>query len=67
MTAHPTLIEALRQAVSNAGQPESLYRRLESWLDALSTGSTDLTKDREDTRTRMQDLIDAIKVGEGDQ
>jgi len=67
MTAHPKLKEALQKAVENAGQSESLYHRLESWLDALSTGTTHLTKEREDTRSRMQDLIDTIKVVEGDQ
>ncbi len=53
MPAHTTLRDALRQAVEASGQPESVYRRLEAWLDALSNGSTELTKDREGTLSRM--------------
>lgn len=61
MTAHPTLKDALHEAVAAAGQSDAVARRLEAWLDALSSGSLDLTKDREETITRMNDVLDAIQ------
>ncbi len=67
MTSHPKIQDALRAAIQAAGQPESLYHRLEAWLNALRSGSADISRDREDTLSRLQDVLNAVHLHEDEQ
>ncbi len=64
MSAHETLKTTLADAVTTAGQPPSVTKRLTAWLDDLSKGATDLTEDWEDTEKRLETVIDAIVAPE---
>ena len=50
---------AITAAVRNAGQSDSLAKRLVAWLTELSEGSTTLQK-KADVRTRFENLCAAI-------
>ena len=60
MTTHPILLESIRQAVKAAGQPEAVARRLEAWLNALSSGSEAPDADNASTRSRIEEVLNAI-------
>jgi hypothetical protein len=67
MTSHPTIQDALRAAIKAAGQPESLYHRLEAWLNALRSGRVEIARDREDTLSRLQEVLNTIHLTEDEQ
>jgi alkanesulfonate monooxygenase SsuD/methylene tetrahydromethanopterin reductase-like flavin-dependent oxidoreductase (luciferase family) len=62
MTLHPALKDALKNAVTRAGQPESVAKRLEAWLDKLSDGSTHIIEEPDETRSRLSQILDAISI-----
>jgi hypothetical protein len=56
-----SVIVALKQAVANANQPKNVAEGLIAWLDAIATGSADITFNS-DAATRIAYLIDQIQL-----
>lgn len=42
MSVDRRITEAIEEAVADAGQPESLARRLIAWFEAVATGNEDI-------------------------
>lgn len=42
MTLDTRIIKAIEEAVKEAGQPETLARRLLAWFDAVTSGNEDI-------------------------
>lgn len=42
MSVDPKIIEAIDSAVSEAGQPPTLSRRISAWLEAITSGNEDV-------------------------
>ena len=47
--------DAIRQAVSEAGQPETLARRFTAWIEAVTSGNEDI-HDQEAAFRRLEDI-----------
>lgn len=42
MSVDPKIVEAVDSAVSEAGQPATLARRINAWLEAITSGNEDV-------------------------
>jgi hypothetical protein len=55
------VVEALKAAAVQIGQPVEVAQRLVAWLDALAKGNTTMDDSDESTQ-RISDLLDLVRT-----
>jgi hypothetical protein len=65
LSLDPKIVEAIRSATDEAGQPAALSRRLIAWLEAVAEESEDIN-DIATTDRRLELLYEAVALGEID-
>jgi hypothetical protein len=65
LSLDPKIVEALRTATSEAGQPPALARRLVAWLEAVADGNEDIN-DIAATDRRLEIAYEAVAAHDGD-
>jgi hypothetical protein len=63
MPLDPRIRVAIREAVSDAGQPPELATKLSAWLESLASGNTSL-EDRDDTARHLELLYEVTLATE---
>jgi len=61
MTLDPRITQAINEAVEEAGQPETLARRLIAWFEAVTSGNEDINDDATAAR-HLEVLFDGTVV-----
>ncbi len=61
MTLDTRIIQAIEEAVKEAGQPETLARRLLAWFEAVTSGNEDIN-DQAATVRHLEVLFDGAVV-----
>ena len=59
------IVEAIKSATSEAGQPTALSRRLVAWLEAVAEESEDIN-DVAATDRRLELIYEAVALGESE-
>lgn len=62
MSLDPKIVEAVKTAAEEAGQPPALARRLTAWLEAVADESEDIN-DVAVTDRRLEIIYDAVALG----
>lgn len=62
MSLDPKILEAVKSAAEEAGQPPALARRLVAWLEAVADESEDIN-DVAATDRRLEIIYDAVALG----
>lgn len=65
MSVDPKLAAAVREAVSNAGQSESLARKLNAWLSAVADGNEDIN-DQSQADRHLEFIYAEVALGDED-
>lgn len=65
MSLDPKIVEAIKSAASEAGQPAALSRRLVAWLEAVAEESEDIN-DVAATDRRLELIYEAVALGESE-
>lgn len=63
MTLDSRITEAINEAVEEAGQPETLARRLIAWFEAVTSGNEDIN-DPASTARHLEVLFEGTIVDE---
>ena len=63
MTIDARITQAIREAVEEAGQPESLAQSLIAWFDAIATGNGD-SDHAATARHHLKELFQSTKVND---
>lgn len=63
MSLDPKIVEAIKSATSDAGQPSALSRRLVAWLEAVADESEDIN-DVAATDRRLELIYEAVALGD---
>lgn len=63
MTLDPRITRAINEAVQEAGQPDTLARRLIAWFEAVTSGNEDINDDA--TAARHLEVLFEGTVVEG--
>lgn len=61
MTLDPRITQAINEAVKEAGQPDTLARRLIAWFEAVTSGNEDINDDATAAR-HLEVLFDGTVV-----
>lgn len=65
MSLDPKIVEAIKSATGEAGQPVALSRRLVAWLEAVAEESEDIN-DVAATDRRLELIYEAVALGESE-
>ena len=65
MSLDPKIVEAVKTASAEAGQPPSLARRIIAWLEAVADESEDIN-DIAATDRRLELIYEAVSLGADD-
>ena len=63
MSLDPKIVEAVKAAAEECGQPPALARRLLAWLEAVADESEDIN-DFATTDRRLEVIYEAVSLGE---
>ncbi len=66
MTIDARITQAINESVKEAGQPETLARRLIAWFEAVTSGNEDIN-DQATTARHLEVLFEATVVENGDE
>lgn len=61
MSIDPKIKEAIKDAVTELGQPEGLARKLDSWFEAVATGNEDIANNQL-TEKRLEMLYADVQL-----
>ena len=65
MTIDARITQAINEAIEEAGQPETLARRLIAWFEAVTSGNEDIN-DQATTTRHLEVLFEGTVVQDAD-
>lgn len=66
MAIDARITQAIKEAVEEAGQPETLARRLIAWFEAVTSGNEDIN-DKTTTARHLEVLFEGTVVQDADE
>ncbi len=61
MAVDPKIRDAIKTVVTESGQSEGLARKLESWFEAIATGTEDINE-KKSAHRRLELIYDAVQL-----